>query len=155
MQELIQFIRQQLVLCLRLLELLQQQRSALVHTEPAAVGGLTKDIEIVVIDLNRLEKQRQEFLRRHHSGDAAQWLAKQPPGLEKSMAEQLLAKQAAVLDRLKEASGSNMAYLSNNMTYIDYNINVLTGTAAGVTYGQPDAGRQDSVQGSKMFEANV
>ena len=85
MQELIQFIRQQLVLCLRLLELLQQQRSALVHTEPAAVGGLTKDIEIVVIDLNRLEKQRQEFLRRHHSGDAAQWLAKQPPRGEFSL----------------------------------------------------------------------
>lgn len=61
MQEFIQFLRQQLVLCLRLLELSGQQREALIHTAAPAVRRLTKEIETVIIDLNLLEKRERPF----------------------------------------------------------------------------------------------
>lgn len=155
MQEFLQLIRQQLILCLRLKELSQQQRDALVHTEPVLVQKLTKDIEMVIIDLNRLEKKRQEFLQGHQIKTAAQWVEAQPDCKEKNMLKQLLAKQAEVLAELKMAASSNMQYLDKNMSYISYNINVMTGTAAGATYGLPDTSSQAAVQGTKMFEANI
>ena len=155
MQELIHIIRQQLVLCLRLLELTQEQCNALVNTAAPAVQRLTKEIEAVVIDLNRLEKKRREFLQKNDGKDAAAWVDSQPEGLEKKMAVQLLAKQAGLLQKLKEASGNNLQYLNKNIEYIDYNVNVMTRTAAGVTYGTPGDSGGMPVQGSKMFEANV
>ena len=94
MQELIHIIRQQLVLCLRLYELTKEQQNALVYTAASAVQRLTKEIEAVVIDLNRLEKKRRDFLQQQGSRDAASWVAVQPEGLEKNMALQLLEKQA-------------------------------------------------------------
>ena len=148
MQDLIHIIRQQLVLCLRLYELTREQQNALVNTAAPAVQRLTKEIEAVVIDLNRLEKKRRDFLQQQGSRDAASWVAVQPEGLEKNMALQLLEK-------LKEASGNNLQYLNKNIEYIDYNVNVMTCTAAGVTYGTPGDNGGMPVQGSKMFEANV
>ena len=71
------------------------------------------------------------------------------------MALQLLEKQAGLLQKLKEASGNNLQYLNKNIEYIDYNVNVMTCTAAGVTYGTPGDNGGMPIQGSKMFEANV
>ena len=155
MQELIHIIRQQLVLCLRLYELAKEQQTALVNTAAPAVQRLTKEIETVVIDLNRIEKKRRDFLQQHNGRDAASWIAAQPEGLQKNMAVQLLEKQAGLLQKLKEASGNNLQYLNKNIEYIDYNVNVMTCTAAGVTYGTPGDSGGRPVQGSKMFEANV
>ena len=116
---------------------------------------LTKEIEAVVIDLNRLEKKRRDFLQQRDGRDAASWVAAQPEGLEKNIALQLLEKQAGLLQKLKEASGNNLQYLNKNIEYIDYNVNVITHTAAGVTYGTPGDNGGMPIQGSKMFEANV
>ena len=155
MQDLLHIIRQQLVLCLRLFELTKEQANALVHTAAPAVQRLTKEIEAVIIDLNRLEKRRQDFLRQQGCRDAAAWVDGQPEGLEKDMALQLLKKQAGLLQKLKEATGNNLQYLNKNIEYIDYNVNVITQTAAGVTYGTPGDNGGMPIQGSKMFEANV
>ncbi len=155
MQEIIQLIRQQLVLCLRILELSSQQREALIHTAAPAVQRLTKEMEIVIMDLNRQERKRREFLTAQGASTVAEWLENQPAGLERDMAQQLLAKEAAVLERLKTASANNQQHLNNNMKYISYNINVLTGAVAGVTYGAAEAGGMATVPGTKMFEANI
>ena len=130
MQEFIQFLRQQLVLCLRLLELSGQQREALIHTAAPAVRRLTKEIETVVIDLNLLEKKRKAFLQQQKAQSAAEWLSTQRDSLEKNMALQLVGKLEKALNQLKTVAGDNKQYLDKNMSYIDYNINVLTGTAA-------------------------
>ena len=140
MQEFIQFLRQQLVLCLRLLELSGQQREALIHTAAPAVRRLTKEIETVIIDLNLLEKRRQAFLQQQKAQSAVEWLSTQRDGLEKNMALQLVGKLEKALNQLKTVAGDNKQYLDKNMSYIDYNINVLTGAVAGVTYSAAEAG---------------
>ncbi len=155
MQEIIQLIRQQLVLCLRLLELVSQQREALIHTAAPAVQRLTKEMEVVIMDLNRQERKRREFLAAHGADTVAEWLQVQPAGLERDMAQQLLKKEAAALEKLRTASANNQQHLNNNMKYISYNINVMTGAVAGVTYGAAEAGGISTVPGTKMFEANI
>ena len=154
-QEFIQFLRQQLVLCLRLLELSGQQREALIHTAAPAVRRLTKEIETVIIDLNLLEKKRKAFLQQQKAQNAAEWLSTQRDSLEKNMALQLVGKLEKALNQLKIVAGDNKQYLDKNMSYIDYNINVLTGTAAGVTYSAAEAGGVGTLTGTKMFEANI
>lgn len=155
MQEFIQFLRQQLVLCLRLLELSGQQREALIHTAAPAVRRLTKEIETVIIDLNLLEKKRKAFLQQQKAQNAAEWLSTQRDSLEKNMALQLVGKLEKALNQLKTVAGDNKQYLDKNMSYIDYNINVLTGTAAGVTYSAAEVGGVGTLTGTKMFEANI
>lgn len=155
MQEFIQFLRQQLVLCLRLLELSGQQREALIHTAAPAVRRLTKEIETVIIDLNLLEKRRQAFLQQQKAQSAVEWLSTQRDGLEKNMALQLVGKLEKALNQLKTVAGDNKQYLDKNMSYIDYNINVLTGAVAGVTYSAAEAGGVGNLTGTKMFEANI
>ena len=68
---------------------------------------------------------------------------------------QLLKKMQKALDQLKTMAGDNRQYLEKNMGYIDYNINVLTGAAAGVTYSAAEAGGIGTVNGTKMFEVNI
>ncbi len=155
MQEIIQLIRQQLVLCLRLLELTEQQREALIHTAAPAVQRLTKEMEVVIMDLNRQERKRREFLAAQGVATVSEWLQVQPAGLERDMAQQLLKKEAAALEKLRTASANNQQHLNNNMKYISYNINVMTGAVAGVTYGAAEAGGISTVPGTKMFEANI
>ena len=155
MQEFIQFLRQQLVLCLRLLELSGQQREALIHTAAPAVRRLTKEIETVIIDLNLLEKRRQAFLQQQKAQSAVEWLSTQRDSLEKNMALQLVGKLEKALNQLKTVAGDNKQYLDKNMSYIDYNINVLTGAVAGVTYSAAETGGVGTLTGTKMFEANI
>ena len=155
MQEFIQFLRQQLVLCLRLLELSGQQREALIHTAAPAVRRLTKEIETVIIDLNLLEKRRQAFLQQQKAQSAVEWLSTQRDSLEKNMALQLVGKLEKARNKLKTVAGDNKQYLDKNMSYIDYNINVLTGAVAGVTYSAAEAGGVGTLTGTKMFEANI
>lgn len=155
MQDFIQFLRQQLVLCLRLLDLANQQKDALVHMSAQDVQRLTKEIEAVIIDLNLLGQKRQRFLQQHGAPNDAAWLAAQADGAEKHMAQKLLDKIQGALAQLKAASGDNRQYLEKNMSYIDYNVNILTGAAAGVTYNAAEAGGIGTVTGTKMFEANI
>lgn len=155
MRDLIQIVRRQLALCLRLSELIKEQQDALINTVAADVRRLTREIETIVIDLNGLEKKRQDFLQKKGGVDAVSWVSCQPEGPGRDMAVRLLEKQAALLKELKEESGNSLQYLNKNMEYINYNMNVMTQTAAGVTYGAPGGSGGRPVQGDRMFEAGV
>ena len=109
----------------------------------------------MIIDLNLLEKKRKAFLQQQKAQNAAEWLSTQRDSLEKNMALQLVGKLEKALNQLKTVAGDNKQYLDKNMSYIDYNINVLTGTAAGVTYSAAEAGGVGTLTGTKMFEANI
>ena len=120
MKDIIDILRQQLILCRRLLELAQAQKIELVKTDAVAARKLTSEIEPVMADINSLEKRKEELLTD-----------------------------------LKAVNSANMQYLDRHTKFIDYNINVMTQTSAGVTYGTPGDDGGMPVQGRKMFEAGV
>lgn len=155
MQELIEVLRLRLVLGQRMLELTKRQQELLIGLDAAGVQKVTKEMEPVLGSLNTAEKKTQSFLQSVGAADMAAWLGEQPANRMKAMAQQLLEKQSGVLQQLKEASGSNQQHLQRNIDYIDYSVNVMTQTTAGVTYGTPDSDGGRPVQGNKMFEANV
>lgn len=155
MKNIIDFLRQQMILCMSLLEVLQRQTQALIAGDGKAVPQITHEIETLVAKLNMQEKTNQAFLQQQQVTTIQEWLAKQPAGTERQVAEQLLQKQYKLLQKLKDARSNNLQYLNNNMKFIDFNVNVMTQTAAGVTYGTPSDNGGRPVQGSKMFEANV
>lgn len=155
MQDFIQMIGQQLVLCLKLAELVEKQKNALTNMAAKEVQRLTKDIEVVIIELNLLEQKRQRFLFAHQANTAEAWVNRQTESPDKEKAQKLLQKQMAILQKLKIDGKDNQQYLDKNMMYIDYNINVMTGAVAGTTYSAEEAGGTGTVPGQKMFEANI
>lgn len=100
-------------------------------------------------------KKRKAFLQQQKAQNAVEWLSTQRDGLEKNMALQLVGKLEKALNQLKTVAVDNKQYLDKNMSYIDYNINVLTGAVAGVTYSAAEAGGVGTLTGTKMFEANI
>ena len=155
MKDIIDILRQQLILCRRLLELAQAQKIELVKTDAVAARKLTSEIEPVMADINSLEKRKEELLKDLKVDNLSAWVAKMPASPEKEVISTLLSKQENVLQDLKAVNSANMQYLDRHTKFIDYNINVMTQTSAGVTYGTPGDDGGMPVQGRKMFEAGV
>ena len=78
--------------------------------------------------------------------------------INKEMWQQLSArldKQEEILQELKGINSRNMQFLDRHSKFIDYSINVMTQTSAGVTYGTPGDNGGMPVQGRKMFDTGV
>ncbi len=155
MKDIVDILRQQLVLSKRLLELAQAQRIELVKTDAVAARKLASEMEPILANINSLEKRKAELLANLGEDNLSTWLSKLPYSPDKKVLGTLIENQEIVLRELKKTNDSNQQYLDRHAKFIDYSINVMTQTSAGVTYGTPgdDGGRP--VQGRKMFEAGV
>lgn len=155
MKDIIDILRQQLILLGRLLELAKAQKEKLVHTDAEAARKLSADMEPIMIDISSLDKRKDGIMAELHTHSLLEWLEKQPESSDKAMLQTLLNKQEDILQELKGINSRNMQFLDRHSKFIDYSINVMTQTSAGVTYGTPgdDGGRP--VQGRKMFDAGV
>ena len=149
MQEIINILRQQLILCMQLLKVVQRQGEALVQNDARLVSAINKEAELAMAELNQQEKKKQQFLQQAGAASVALWLEKTEDSMEKQLALQLTDKMNNMLQQLQEAKEANKQYLDRNMKFIDFNINVMTQTEAGATYGS------GPVQGRKMFQADV
>ena len=155
MKDIVEILRQQLVLCKRLLELAQAQKIELVKTDAVAARKLTGTMEPIMAEINSLEKRKEKLMSSRGENSLPVWLSKLPDSPEKEVLDTLIKKQEIVLQELKKVNSDNLQYLNRHAEFIDYNINVMTQTSAGVTYGTPgDAGGMP-VQGRKMFDAGV
>ena len=155
MKDIIDILRQQLVLCARLFELVKAQKKELITVNAVAASQLSREMETVMASISAVEKRKNMKLSALREDTLAQCLASQPDGPEKSFAIQLLTKQEVLLQEIKDANGNNLQYLDRNSKFIDYSINVMTQTSAGATYGTPEGYGGMPVQGVKMFEAGV
>lgn len=160
MKEIIDILRQQLILTRNLKKQSDEERVALKTVKPRDVHRVSREMESMLAKLAVLEKRQTQLL---NGMDIRQWLDKQPNSPEREMAEGLLQKLWDQLLELKVVTIGNRELLKRNIEYIDYNVNVMTQTTAGVTYGAPHGSgygmSQQSggmpVQGKKMFEAGV
>lgn len=155
MKDIIDILRQQLVLCRRLLELAQAQRQELVKTDAVAARKLAGEMEPVVAKVNSLEKRKAELLAGLGEPSVSALVSKMPYSPDKKVLGTLITNQDNVLQELKRINTDNLQYLDRHAKFIDYNINVMTQTSAGVTYGTPGDDGGMPVQGRKMFEAGV
>ena len=151
MKDIIDILRQQLILLGRLLELAKTQKEKLVHTDAEAARKLSADMEPIMIEISSLDKRKAE----RHTHSLLEWLEKQPESPDRVMLQTLLDKQEEILQELKGINSRNMQFLDRHSKFIDYSINVMTQTSAGVTYGTPGDNGGMPVQGRKMFDTGV
>ena len=155
MKDVIEILRQQIVLCTRLMELIKEQRPEIIGGRAKEASALASAMEPLMTKLMALEKKQKQLLFTLRAKDISTWLADQPESKEQAMAMLLLEKQQKLTAALKEESAVNRQFLDRNIKFIDYSVNVMTQTAAGVTYGTPEGNGGRPVQGQKMFDANI
>lgn len=155
MKEIIDVVRQQLVLVTRLNEVTEKNRELLVKTDAKEARKSILSMEPILTKLGALEKRQQQLLTDRGGSTLAEWIQQQAPSLEKQIAENLLGKLTEQLGRLKSRNSENLHLLERNIKFIDYNINVMTQTTAEVTYGAPQGSGGGPVQGRKIFDTGV
>ena len=155
MKDIIDILRQQLILLGRLLELAKTQKEKLVHTDAEAARKLSADMEPIMIEISSLDKRKDGIMAELHTHNLLEWLEKQPESPDRVMLQTLLDKQEEILQELKGINSRNMQFLDRHSKFIDYSINVMTQTSAGVTYGTPGDNGGMPVQGKKMFDTGV
>lgn len=152
MKEIIDILRQRLVLAMSLQKHVVAQRKALKAVDDSGIRRITREIDPLLVKMGALDKKQERLLGNL---TFAQWLERQSDSAEKQMALKLLSKLNEKLLQLKTGNSGNMDLLQRNIKFIDYNVNVMTQTSADVTYGAPQGYGAGPVQGRKMFDTGV
>ena len=97
MKEIIEILRQQLILCGRILEISQKQQQNLVKHAAAASGAAAAEMEPLLVSLQKSEAAKIQLLRTLGIRDLSEAIAKQPTSREKEMALHLLEKLQQML----------------------------------------------------------
>lgn len=152
MKEVIDILRQRLVLAMSLQKHVAAQRKALKAADSGEVRRITRDIDPLLTKMAAMDKKQVALIGNK---TFAEWLSLQPESPEKQMAGKLLTKLQEQLMMLKDGNTGNIDLLQRNIKFIDYSVNVMTQTSADVTYGAPQGYGAGPVQGRKMFDAGV
>lgn len=117
----------------------------------------TKAIEVLLIELRRIEKRQELLLKGTATRDLAELLSRTAPSEERAVARRLLEETDGIMREMQEAVAMNDALLERHMQFILFNINVMAGTPAEATYTAKDVQKRKKQTGAdtKMFDANV
>ncbi len=156
MKEILGILRQELVLCMRLSELTEQQRTALAKTlDSQEAAAAVQQMEPLLKQLGKAEKQKAFLLAQAGESTMADFLQKQLSSPEKQLFEQLLEKLAHVSQKLQRAGAGNDVLLQRNLQYIAFNINVMAQAQADATYASSGGDETNTLQTKKMFDRSV
>ncbi|EJU27588.1 flagellar protein FlgN [Selenomonas sp. CM52] len=157
MGEIIKLLRQQIDLCQRLLLAVERQRQALCDGSGDSMSKETKAIEVLLIELRRIEKRQELLLKGTATHDLAELLSRTAPSEERAVARRLLEETNGIMREMQEAVAMNGALLERHMQFILFNINVMAGTPAEATYTVKDVrkGKKQTSAETKVFDANV
>ena len=157
MGEIIKLLRQQIDLCQRLLLAVERQRQALCDGSGDSMSKETKAIEVLLIELRRIEKRQELLLKGTATHDLAELLSRTAPSEERAVARRLLEETNGIMREMQEAVAMNDALLERHMQFILFNTNVMAGTPAEATYTAKDVrkGKKQTGAGTKVFDANV
>ena len=156
MQEFINILRQQLILCKRVLELGKAQQTDFTSM-PAGenTGTITHETENVLAQLAAVDKQQDAFFKRVGRADAVGFLSGQPASVERNMAQQLLQKLTGIMQQIKKQNAVNRRLLDRHMQYINFNVNVMTQVSSEPTYAPTQGARQQASARMKMFDTSI
>ena len=157
MGEIIKLLRQQIDVCRRLLQAVERQRQGLCDGSGDSVSKETKAIEVLLIELRRIEKRQALLLKGTATRDLTELLSRTAPSEERTAARQLLQKASTLMREMQEAVAMNGALLDRHMQFILFNINVMVGTPAEATYTAKDVqkGKKQAGADTKVFDASV
>lgn len=155
-KDAIALLRQQLLLSTGCLEKFRALKEALQRSSSGVgVTAAVQALEPSLGELSRLEAGQREFLAKTCAESLAGFVEARPGSVERDVALRLLAKVQKMGAELQQQIESSKALLSRSKSYIDFNVNLLNGTAADATYGRPNTQGVEPLRERKMFDANA
>ena len=152
MEEIIKLLRERIVFCERLSDLFDEL-SDLLKKNSAELNATVEKIMPIMQSLSKNDTSTQDFLKKFQIATPNEFIETQSSGIQREMAEKLLDKIIDLQFRLKRKTGEVNILLEKGKAFVDFNLNVLSQTAASNTYGS--AAEKESRRGRKIFDANV
>ena len=154
MEQAIKMLREQMILCKRLVELFDALRNELKNNSSGAgVTAAVQAIEPVMLKLSKQDKQIQEFLKSTQFANLQEFVAAQSESVEKNVAERLLSQNINLQKELNNKLEDSSRMLLNSKAFIDFTMNVMSRTTASDIYGPPGTAMRNNSQ--SIFRANI
>ena len=155
MDEAVRLLRAQILISSRALEKLKAIKATIqAENKGADIVAAVQEMEHVLLEMGKLEKQKQEFLRGRQTSSVQAVLASEPPSEARDIAVHLLHRAQDFEESLAREVASARLLLEKGKQYVDFHINVLTRTVASDTYSK-DAAESESRREIKMFDSSV
>jgi len=152
MDEVIKILREQTVLCAQMPTLLNELIKVMRENSPDVQEPISK-IENLMREISDSEKKTQEFLKGIEAANLKEYLSKQEKSVKRDVAEKLLKKSAEAQIQLQSQLIELRKLLRSGKDFAEFNLNILTQTAASETYGK--GAQRDSQHKQRLFDANV
>ena len=155
MDEVVRLLRAQILISNRALEKLKAIKETIqAENKGAHIVAAVQAMEPVLLELGKLEKQKQVFLQGKNVSSVQAVLAQEPASEAREIAVHLLHRAQEFEESLIREVAATRLLLEKGKQYVDFHINVLTRTVASDTYNQ-DAAESESRREIKMFDSSV
>lgn len=152
MDETIKLLREQTILCSRLLKLFDDLADAL-RKNSLDMLETTQKINLIVQELLKNSAQSRKFLDVSKSKTFGDFIENQNDGIQRDVAKNLLRQIGNFQTKIADKSELLSRLAQVGMEFVEFNINVLSQTSTSVTYGS--AAETGSQRDRRMFDANV
>jgi hypothetical protein len=155
LEEVVRLLRAQILISNKCIEKIKALKETLqAENKGADIVAAVQAIEPALLELGKLEKDKQEFLRKHKMPAMSAFITKAPPSEEREIVVHLLHRVQEFEEALGREIEAARLLLERGKKYVDYHINVMTRTVASETYTQ-DAANKESRREIKMFDSSV
>ena len=155
LDKILDLLKKELSLALRLYENAETQRRALKdNLNGMAVADATEAVNATLREMEACEKNKAAFLAEIGEKNLDDALGRLPYSKEKTRARQYMKRLEELMEKLKNLVETNRRLLAHDMEYLTFNLNVMTAASAAPGYGTPDA-PASATQGRKLFDESI
>lgn len=152
MDEAITLLREQAIICNKLLKLFAELSDLLKSNSPDTAESINK-IESVVNELRDNLTKTQAFLGKFNMTSFAEFIDAQENNVRRDMAQRLLMQVSNLQTKLKRLTATINRLTINGRKFVEFNINVISQAATNTTYGS--AAETGTRSNRRIFDANI
>ena len=152
MEETIILLREQTVLCDRLLKLFADLTET-VKNNSLNMSSITEQIEPVIAELSKNSIQSQSFLDKMQFKNFWEFIDAQEDSVKKNVAKRLLRYNNELQTKLQRTLKTLKILTDKGKNFVDFNLNVMSRTTSTNTYGAE--AQTGSQSGRRLFDANI
>lgn len=155
MQELIQLLRQQLILLKRIADLMGNLKQML-REKPSGdkMVEIVNAIEPLMKEIDKIVKNQNDLCKKYGADHLEMLVSAQQDSVEKYVALRLLKQIGEIQKSLKTGIFSTAHLLDKENKFIKYNLNVITQVKASTIYKPPGADNRELQRGNSIFDAS-
>ena len=152
MEETIILLREQTVLCDRLLKLFADLTET-VKNNSLNMSSIAEQIEPAIAELSKNSIQSQSFLDKMQFKNFGEFIDAQEDSVKKNVAKRLLRYNNELQTKLQRTLKTLKILTDKGKNFVDFNLNVMSRTASTNTYGAE--AQTGSQSGRRLFDANT